>query len=60
MVVQRQADLFEVVAALHAPSGLASGLDRRQEQGDQDADDGNHDKQLNQCKGSSRNIPATT
>jgi hypothetical protein len=42
--------LLEVVDALHPPRGLASGLHRGEQQGDQDADDGNHDQKLNQGK----------
>jgi hypothetical protein len=48
VVVKRDSDLFEVVAALGATGGLTRRLDGRQEQGDQNGDDGNHDEQLNQ------------
>lgn len=48
VVVQGQADLLQVVCALGTPSGLARGLDCRQEQGDQDANDGNDHQKLHQ------------
>src|SRR5437762_3323790 len=48
IVVQADAELLEVVAALRPPGRLASGLHRRQEQGDQNADDGNDDEQLDE------------
>ena len=48
--MQGQADLLEVVGALSPSRGLASRLDRRQEQGDQDRDDRDHHQQLDQRK----------
>ena len=39
---------LRVVDALDAPSGLAGGLDRRQQQADEDGDDRNDDQQLDQ------------
>ena len=50
VVVQPQADLLEVVAALHPSGRLARRLHRRQQQRDQDADDRNHDQKLHQGK----------
>ena len=50
-VVARQADLLQLVDALDSPGRLARGLDRRQQQGSQDANDGNHHEQLHQRKG---------
>ena len=50
MVVQGEANLSDVVLALNSPMGLASGLDSRQQEGHQDADDGNDDKEFNQSK----------
>jgi len=47
-VVQRQAELLEVVAALHAGGGFAHLLDRGQEQADEDGDDGDDHQQLDQ------------
>jgi hypothetical protein len=49
--VQRQADLLQVVDALRTTRGPASGLDRRQEQGDQDRNDRDDDEELDQCEG---------
>ncbi len=49
-VEQGQADLLEIVAALRAASGLPRGVDRRQEQADEDPDDGDNDQQLNKVK----------
>jgi hypothetical protein len=48
--VHGQCELFEIVAALHASRGFASGLHRRKQQGDQDANDRNHDQELDQGK----------
>ena len=45
-VVQGDADLLEIVAALHSPGSLASGLHGRKQQRDQDADDRDDHKQL--------------
>ena len=44
VVVHPKADLLEMVAALRPARGLARGLDRRQQQCDQDADNGDHDE----------------
>ena len=48
IVVHRQADLLQVIQALRAPGRLARRLHGRQEQGDQHADDGDHDQQFDQ------------
>src|SRR5262249_7471534 len=48
VVVQRQADLLEVVLALDTGGGLTHLLHRRHEQGDQDRDDRDHHQQLDQ------------
>jgi hypothetical protein len=37
-----QADLLEIVGTLDAVGGFADFLDRRQQQSNQDANDGNH------------------
>lgn len=50
IVVQGQADLLEVVDALHPTGRLAHGLDGRQQQGDQHGDDRDDDQQLDQRK----------
>jgi hypothetical protein len=41
-----QSNLLEVVGALHPTRGLASRLDSRQQQRDEDADDRNYDKKF--------------
>jgi hypothetical protein len=46
MMVGGQAELLYVVFALRNAGRLAGRLHRRQEQSDQDADDGDHDEQL--------------
>jgi hypothetical protein len=48
--MQTQTDLLEIIHALGTASGLASCLHRRQQQGHQDADDGDHHQQLDQRK----------
>ena len=45
---RRQADLLEIVLALQDPRRLARRLHRRQQQGDQDANDRDHDQKLHQ------------
>jgi hypothetical protein len=46
--VHRQAELLEVVLALDAAGRFARGLHRRQEQGHENADDGDHHEQLHE------------
>ena len=46
--VQRDTDLMLVVAATGLPGRLASELDRRQQQCDQDPDHGDHHQQLHE------------
>ena len=41
-------DLLDLIGALRPPGRLAGRLDRRQQQGDQDANDGDHDQQFDQ------------
>jgi len=53
---RRQADLLQVIGTLE-PAGRLHG---RQKQGDQDADDRDHDQQLDQRKGSNRTTPKGT
>src|SRR5262249_57908581 len=48
VVVNGQADLFEVVATLDAGGCFANLLDGRQQETNQDGDDGDDDKQLDQ------------
>jgi hypothetical protein len=42
--------LFQVVRALHAAGGFASGLNRRQKETDQNTDDRDDDQQLDEGK----------
>ena len=50
VVVQRKANLLEIILAL-SPAGCFAGLlDRRQQQGHKDGDDGNHHQQFDQGK----------
>ena len=46
VVVQRQADLLQVVAALRPSGRLAGRLHGREQQRDQDADDRNDDQEF--------------
>jgi hypothetical protein len=48
VVVQRDADLSQVVYALRPASGFSRSLDGRQHQADQDADDGDHHQEFHQ------------
>ena len=48
VVVQGEADLPQVIETLRAPRGFAGGLNGWQQQGNQDADDGDYDEQLDQ------------
>jgi hypothetical protein len=46
--VQREPDLFEIIATRYLPGGTASGLDRRQQQSHERADDANRNQQLDE------------
>jgi hypothetical protein len=48
VIVQRYADLFEIVFALGSPGRLAGLLHCRQQQRNQNGDDGNDDQKFNQ------------
>jgi len=50
VVVQSQAELFEVVRALDPARCFACRLYRWQEQGDQNSDNGDYHQKLNQCE----------
>ncbi len=50
IIVHRQANLLEVVGALHAPRGFAGRLHSRQQERDEYADDGDHDQKFNERK----------
>ena len=55
----RQAHLFEIVLALRTPSSLAGGLDGRQQQGDQDADDGDDDQEFDDRERATSDVTET-
>ena len=58
VIVHRQADLLEMIATL-GPTGRFTGLlYRRQQQGDQDRNDGDHYQQLDQCERGTRDSSA--
>jgi hypothetical protein len=46
VTVGRERDLFQVVGALHSSGRFASLLNGGQQEGNEDADDGDHDEQL--------------
>jgi hypothetical protein len=46
--VKGEADLLHVVGALDSASGLAGGLNCRQQERDQHRDDGDHDEKFDQ------------
>ncbi len=48
VVVAGEHELLDVVRALRASCRFSGGLNGRQQQGDQDADDGDHDQQLHE------------
>jgi hypothetical protein len=48
--MHRDAELFHVVDATAPPGGLARGLHGRQQQRNQDADDRDHDQQLDESE----------
>jgi hypothetical protein len=48
IVVHSKSQLFEIIAALHPASSLASCLYGRQKQTYQDANNGDHDEQFHQ------------
>ncbi len=50
-VVQGQADVLQIAAALNAVGGLAYLLHRRQQDADEHSDDGEHHQQLDQREG---------
>jgi hypothetical protein len=53
MVLDRQADLFQVVRTLYAAAGFPCGLHRGEQQGHLNADDGYNDEQLDEREGAS-------
>ena len=48
IVVERQPELLQVVLALGASRRLTSLLNRREQQGDQDRDDCDHDQEFDE------------
>jgi hypothetical protein len=50
VVVDGLANLPQMILALRSSPGFSRGLNRRQQQGDQHADNRNHDKQLDESK----------
>ncbi len=42
--------MLEMIFALHPPCSFARGLDGRQQQRDEDANDGDHDQKFNERK----------
>ena len=50
IVVQREAQLLQIVGALGLPRGLARRLHRRQQQRNEDSDDRDDDQKLDQRK----------
>ena len=53
-IVHCQGDLFEVVGALNSTGRFTRRLNRRQQQGDENANDGDHDQKFDQRKCRSR------
>jgi hypothetical protein len=53
-IVERKAHLLQVVLTLHAPSRLTSRLHRRQQEGNQHADDRDYNQQLNERETAAR------
>jgi len=54
VIVQAETELFQVVFALRPAGRLPGLLHRRQQQGNQNRDDGNHHQQFNQGKSAFR------
>ena len=50
VVCDPKTDLLQIIRALSPPRCLASRLNRRQKQGDQDSNDGDHDQEFNQSE----------
>jgi hypothetical protein len=48
VIVQSQADLFEVISALQASGGFAGRLHGWQQQADENTDDGDDDQKFDQ------------
>jgi hypothetical protein len=50
VVMERDRKLPQLILALSAAGRFPRCLNRRQEQGDKNADDGDNDEQLDECK----------
>ena len=50
MVLKRYGELPQLIHALRAPRGFARRLNRWQQQRHKDANDGDNDKQFNECE----------
>ena len=50
IVVNCETDLLEIIAATHPPRGLTGGLNRRQQQPHENANDGDDDEQFHECE----------
>ena len=48
IIMQRQADLLEIIFATGTPRRFTSLLDGGEQDGDQNGDDGNYDQKFNQ------------
>jgi hypothetical protein len=53
VLMRGEVKLFEVIRILRAANGLSGCLNRREQQGNQDADDGNHHQQLDEREATS-------
>ena len=51
IILHRQPDLPQLVLANRSAGGFADRLDSREQHPDQDADNGNHDQQLDEREG---------
>jgi hypothetical protein len=50
VIVQSDADLLEMIAALHAAGGFAGRLDGGEKQRHENPDDGNDHQKFHECK----------
>jgi hypothetical protein len=52
--MRRHADLLEVIDTLGSSGSFSGGLHGGQEERDEDANDGDHHQQLDECEGTGR------
>jgi hypothetical protein len=57
VILQRQAELFQIVLALRAPGRFTRLLHGRKQQGHQHSDDGDDDQQFDQREAATRILP---